>query len=848
MKKLILFVVAVAAALTLTSGTAAADNTAAGTATSGTGAADNTAAATTAAATTATADNAATNTATADNAAPSSPKAKPGAIVIAGNARFTVLTDRLIRMEWAEDGKFEDRASLAIINRDLPVPAFKATKQGGGVTISTGKLTLEYKGGRFAPGNLSVTFKLNGKPVVWHPGDEPSGNLKGTTRTLDGCNGWDRLSHNEKELENGILSRDGWAIVDESSRHLLQKDSSSWGEWVAERPEGDRIDWYIFAYGHDYLAALQDFTKVAGNIPLPPRFVFGYWWSRYWIYTDEELLQLADDMRQRDIPADVFIIDMDWHETWKPMNERLGHDEFGQRRGWTGYTWNRDLIPDPEGLLAELHRKGFKTALNLHPASGIRPYEDCYSRFVADYLSRTDDYDGPEGYIYPEQGWTYKGSDTPVGREGWRAPVPFRLDQQEWADAYFNSVIHPLEKQGVDFWWLDWQQWRESKYVKGLSNTFWCNYCFWNDQVRRKTAQSTWPSRPLIYHRWGGLGSHRYQLGFSGDTYTEWSVLQFLPYFTSTASNVGYGYWGHDIGGHMQHRDKQGPRDPELYTRWMQFGVFTPIFKTHATQNANLDCRIWIFPDHYEYLKAAIKLRYALSPYIYDAAHQATETGVSMCRPLYYYYPELAEAYERNEEYFFGDNILATAITAPCGADGTASREVWLPKGEWYDMSHERLLKGGKVYKLNYTLEQNPWFVKAGAVIPMAPEGITNLQEQSNALRLMIVPGKAPCKIEHYEDDGVSQAYERVFATTTIEKSTAGGKTVVKIGPRKGSYAGAPSSRLISIELEGVNKAPAQVRCNGTALPASAVCTGGGRTTITLPEAPADEALRVEIK
>ena len=249
MKKLILFVVAVAAALTLTAGTAAADNTAAGTATSGTAATGrasaNTAATATghASANTAATATAAITTVAADNAAPANPKAKPGAIVIAGNARFTVLTDRLIRMEWAEDGQFEDRASLAIINRDLPVPAFKATKQGGGVTISTGKLTLEYKGGRFAPGNLSVTFKLNGKPVVWHPGDEPSGNLKGTTRTLDGCNGWDRLSHNEKELENGILSRDGWAIVDESSRHLLQKDSSSWGEWVAERPEGDRIDW-----------------------------------------------------------------------------------------------------------------------------------------------------------------------------------------------------------------------------------------------------------------------------------------------------------------------------------------------------------------------------------------------------------------------------------------------------------------------------------------------------------------------------------------------------------------------------------------------------------------------------
>ena len=360
---------------------------------------------------------------------PNNPVAKPEATVTCDKARFTVLTDRLIRMEWAEDGVFEDRASLAIVNRDLPVPAFKVKRSGTGVSIKTDKLTLIYKGGRFEPENLCVSFKLNGKNVTWHPGDAPSGNLKGTTRTLDGCNGFDKLSHNEKELENGILSRDGWALVDESSRHLLEADGSDWGEWVAERPEGERIDWYIFAYGHDYIAALQDFTKVAGNIPLPPKYVFGYWWSRYWIYTDEEILQLADDMRSRDIPADVFIIDMDWHETWKDLDKRKGHDEFNQRRGWTGYTWNRDLIPDPEGLLGDLHAKGFKTALNLHPASGIRPYEDCYDRFVADYLSRTSDYDGPKDYIYPEGGYTFAGNNEPSGQAGWRAPVPFRLDQ-----------------------------------------------------------------------------------------------------------------------------------------------------------------------------------------------------------------------------------------------------------------------------------------------------------------------------------------------------------------------------------------------------------------------------------
>jgi alpha-glucosidase (family GH31 glycosyl hydrolase) len=218
-----------------------------------------------------------------------------------------------------------------------------------------------------------------------------------------------------------------------------------------------------------------------------------------------------------------------------------------------------------------------------------------------------------------------------------------------------------------------------------------------------------------------------------------------------------------------------------------------------------------------------------------------------MCRPLYYYHPEISEAYEWNEEYYFGDNILATAIMEPVGADGTAPRKVWLPKGEWYDMAHGNLLGGGKVHSLSYSLDQNPWFAKAGAVIPMAPEGITNLQEKNNELRLLIVPGKASCKIIHYEDDGISQAYDSEFASTEIEKSVSGKKTLLIIGSRKGSWKGAPESRRLSLVLEGVNHAPRKVLVNGKPLEASAVCSGGGRTVVTLPESPVSEVLRVEL-
>ena len=459
---------------------------------------------------------------------------------------------------------------------------------------------------------------------------------------------------------------------------------------------------------------------------------------------------------------------------------------------------------------------------------------------MADYLSRTDDYDGPEGYVFGKEPYLYAGNKEPVGTPGHRASVPYRMSQEAWADAYFNSVIRPLEKQGVDFWWLDWQQWMESKYIKGLSNTFWVNYAFFRDK------EINGKDRPFIYHRWGGLGSHRYQLGFSGDTYDEWEVLQFLPYFTSMASNVGYGYWGHDIGGHMQKKNHKRLTDPEMYTRWLQFGVFTPIFKTHSTQSANLERKIWAYPDHYSYMLEAIRLRYTLSPYIYTFAREAYDTGVSLCRPLYYSYPEAPEAYSCNEEYLFGDRILATAVCEPAGADGKASRKVWFPKGsDWYDMALGIIHKGGSIKTLRYGISQNPWYVKAGSILPIADETIESLQEESDVLGILVVPGAGKSTFNLYEDDGLSRDYDSACARTLIEKERSGGKLSVKVSPRKGGYRGMSPTRKLYLRVEGVRVLPKSVKCNGTAI---ADCTLDGTTLrIQLPSVPADAGTVVEI-
>ncbi len=776
------------------------------------------------------------------------PHADPNAVVIVGNARFTMLTDRLIRMEWSENGSFEDNATLAVVNRNLPVPEFTVKKAGNGVQIRTGSLTLKYDGsGKFNANNLSVDFKVNGKAVKWYPGKENKGNLMGTCRTLDGCLGFSRISFKDP-MEPGIISRDGWAVVDESDRHILVKDDSDWGNWVSERPEGEVQDFYMFAYGHDYTAALKDFTKIAGRIPLPPKYVFGYWWSRYWAYSDEEFIALGKEFRDRGIPIDIMVIDMDWHQIWPVSKKKYVKDVFGEGFGWTGYSWNRDLIADPEGFLAEVHDMKLKTSLNLHPASGIVPREDCYKDFVKDYLSRTDEYHGPEGYIYSEGDVMYNGKPA---KKGYKAAVPYRMSQKEWADAYFNSVIHPIEQQGVDFWWLDWQQYKESKYMKGLSNTFWINHAFFNDKVRKNRGKSlSEASRPFIYHRWGGLGSHRYQLGFSGDTYIEWDVLKFLPYFTATASNVGYGYWGHDIGGHMPMKDKKSLKtDPEMYTRWLQYGVFTPVFKTHCTKSENNERRFWAFENHYEYMKEAVELRYALSPYIYDAARQTYDTGVSMTRPLYYYYPEDEKAYTWNEEFMFGDNILATVLCQPMDPEtGLTERKMWFPAGnDWYDMAHHQMVKGGTVKTLYYSIDENAWFVKAGSIIPLAEEGIQNLQDMTNAWRIYIAPGTGKSTYVHYEDDGGSQAYDSEYATTEINKTATSSTCRITVHGREGRYENMPADRQLDIVLGGLKRKPLSVTANGTMLESSWNAETK-EATVKLPVLPAEEEIKVAVR
>ena len=201
------------------------------------------------------------------------------------NVRFTVISDGTIRMEYAPDGKFINQHSFLAVERNYPAVKFKL-KKGAWIELSTSKMKLRYKknSGAFTAENLQISSMKGLTPAfVWKPGMKQQYNLKGTTRTLDGWDG-DKCWGHKADLEDGLLAKDGWTCLDDSNNFLFDGDADNWN-WVKTREhvEGAQ-DWYFMAYGHDYKAALKDYTLFAGRMPLPPRYAFGYWWSRYWIY------------------------------------------------------------------------------------------------------------------------------------------------------------------------------------------------------------------------------------------------------------------------------------------------------------------------------------------------------------------------------------------------------------------------------------------------------------------------------------------------------------------------------------------------------------------------------------
>lgn len=666
------------------------------------------------------------------------------AIILGDFYRITVLTSQLIRFEYNEDGKFEDNPTQKVLNRNFPVPKFKVIDSKNEIEVITEHLHLTYT--KKAPSKNSLQISVLGGISSYHSVynyGETIETLGGTARTLDWVDG-------ATKLEDGIMSKLGYSCFDDSKSHLITKD-----DWVSSRDDG-LIDFYFFGYGREYKKSLRDFYKLTGDTPLLPRYALGNWWSRFFEYSESSYKSLINKFEEKNTPFSVAVIDMDWHLV--DIDKKYGS-------GWTGYTWNRDLFPQPEKFIEWLHKKGLHTSLNVHPADGVKAHEEMYEEMAK---SLDKKYEVEEHIL-------------------------FDIADRNFLEAYFKYLHHPHESIGVDFWWIDWQSGDISK-IMGLDPLWMLNHYHYLD-IRKKDK------RPLIFSRYAGIGSHRYPIGFSGDSIISWESLDFQPYFTLTASNIGYGWWSHDIGGHMM-----GIRDDELSLRWLQFGVFSPIMRLHSYKSPFAGKEPWNYNKEIENtMNVFLRLRHQLIPYLYTMNYINAYKGLPLIRPMYYEHPWIENAYTVKNQYYFGSEIIVAPITSKTnGITQSAKVTTWLPEGNWFDFFNDRYYKGDRKIDVYRNNESIPVFVKEGGIIPLSNK-VSNGAALPKELKFKIYPGKFN-EFILYEDDGISDNIKDDFSSQLIINNWYTDSQKLIINSPKGNIVHIPEKRDYIIEFCSISK------------------------------------------
>ena len=702
-----------------------------------------------------------------------------------GPARVQVLSPTLFRLEYAADGRFEDRPTLTAIHR-RPTRAKVSTRVVDGIrVIRTSRAILRYRvgSGPFDPSNLKLTL-LAGKarnaarpsfpPVSTSPAPQPppaatipnvgdpaarvAGNLGGWYRGLDG-------QGLAVPLHDGLLSRDGWYLLNDTISPLLVDQ----GRWYERRPPhaGPYQDGYLFAYGHDYAAGLRDFRDLTGPAPLLPRGAFGNWFSRYSFYSADDYHRLVGRFRAARVPLDVLVIDTD----------------FKAPNPWNGWEWTSVFGPDPAGFLNWADSKGLDVALNVHPS--IARDDPAFPAANAAAGGLALDSGRCQRHLHDSSG--------PCGVWDWA--------RREQVDSYF-SLHAPFERDGVDFWWLDWNGDESDARAPGLTPDTWINALY---ATRQRLRGTRWLSLSRIgssfwnYHAGmpGVWAEHRYAIHFTGDALATWAMLEFEVRFTTAeGAGIGLPYVSHDIGGYEA---EKLPSD--MYVRWLQFGAFQPILRLHSDHGFRLP---WEYgPVARRVAADFLRLRESLVPYVYTAARESYDTGLPIARPMYLEWPKFERAYTYDGEYMLGDELLVAPITTP---GRRAAKRVWFPPGKWVDLFTGAVHRGSRTQTVSVPLDRMPVFARAGSIIPRQPSPARVSERPPDPLTLDVYGG-ADGRFNLYEDSGSGFDYKRHgYARTEIRWHEGDGSATLVIAGARGRFAGMRATRRYLVRITGVRR------------------------------------------
>lgn len=667
-------------------------------------------------------------------------KSTPDSIISGPKYRFTILTEALIRMEYSEEGIFEDRPTLLASNRLFPKPEFKFKEDTLKLVIETKYFKLTYrknkpfKGSSLLP-DVNLKVELPGTTRIWHYNHPEVRNFGTPGKQLTDENG-------KINFVKGLYSTDGFACIDDSKTNIILESGD-----IEKRPK-NTLDLYLFTYHNDFGKCLIDYYNLTGFPPMLPRYALGNWWSKDVSYSDSELNELVKDFEDNDIPISLVLLNHDWH-----INNY--NDKTNIK---SGFKFNLEYFPNYIETINNFHRHNIRLGLSIDPTSGIYPYENNYLNYK-NFLGSTDEI------------------------------IPFNAFDGKTYIAYFNFLIKPLLDLNIDAFWLNNND--VPRDVQAALNIYHsANVMNLNRRIMLLTSSAL-------------VVPHKYPILYSGNSIVDWNTLKKIPFHNLSSTNIGVSWWSHDIGGFHK-----GIEDNELYTRFVQLGVFSPIFKFGSEGGKYYKREPWLWEVKTQNIvKNFLNLRHRLIPYIYTEMYKYHKMGIPLIKPLYYKAPKMYDDVIYRNEYYFGSEFFVTPIIDRKDTDmNRVIHRFYLPEGEWYEYFSGKKFIGGKKYLYFVKDEDYPVFVKAGGIIPLS-NNENNTIDVPKDMEIEIFPGQSNT-YNLYEDDGISYAYQNGnFIITSIEYQYMENNYHINVKPVSGKAGVIPSLRNYKFRFRNTKEA-----------------------------------------
>lgn len=673
-------------------------------------------------------------------------------IIIGQKYRITILTDSLFRFEYSESGVFNDKPTELVWYRNLPKPTFEVKQDNKYLEIKTKYARILYTkekhfyGGKVNPSaNLSVKLLENEK--IWYYQHPEVRNIGSPGYQIDNKNIKNIKKLSDLKLDKGLFSFDGFVTLDDSTSKIIHEDGT-----LLDKTE-KTIDVYLIVYGKDFERGLKDYYKITGYPALIPRYALGNWWFKNEDYNTNSLREVMENFWVNRIPISVITLNHHWHKLV---------EEKKKEKIYSGFTFDNKQIEDPVSLINYMHSLGIHLGLNINPFQGLYPIDDNY-----------------------EQAKEYLKTDS-------NGVIPFNVYDPKTLDVFFKLYLHPLEAAGTDFFFIDYFD------EKNKTDLSYYKHYGYIDMTRN------YKKRPMMLSYNTPLAPHRYSVLTSPPTTVGWDGLKLLALYNSSMSNNGINWWSHDIGGYTK-----GVEDSELYTRFIQAGVFSPILKLSADQGKYYKREPWRWNiKTFTITKEYLTLRHKLIPYIYSEAYKYSKEGNLLIKPLYYAKPELYDDELYYNEYFFGSQMFVSPIIDK--KDEVMNRTIhhfYIPDGIWYNFFDGKKFPGPNTYVSFFRDQDYPVFAKAGSIIPMGLNRNMNDTNPPVDMELHIFPGVSNT-YHLYEDDGVSDLHKKDFyLLTDIDYNYMPNNYTVIIRSISGKSGIVPDHRNYKIIFRNTKKA-----------------------------------------